>query len=184
MPVPKNIFPPFKRSSAELKRFMSILPNVAATEAVRMFQENFNLEGFSDDKLVKWKPRKRASRSDKRNKKKRNILMQTGNLRRSIRKINVTSTTFTVGTDIKYARVHNEGGEIQHPGGTAYIVIKRNGVNTSVFIRNDHVHKHKNVKRTKAHKITIPQRKYIGPSKRLDRWMVFHISKTLKQILP
>ena len=68
-----------------------------------------------------------------------------------------TGVTGRVGTMVKYAAIHEHGGTIQHPGGTAYIVV--NGV--AVFMPNRAAVS--SMPRTKAHPITIPPRPFLRP---------------------
>lgn len=71
----------------------------------------------------------------------------------------------TVGVNlgsIPYARIHEYGGVIDHPGGTAYFMGK-DGV--AQFISNAAAAASgKNYARTKPHKITIPERSYLRSS--------------------
>jgi phage gpG-like protein len=65
------------------------------------------------------------------------------------------------GTNVVYARIHEYGGTINHPGGTAYFF---NG-SRCVFARNDSLFA-QIMKRTKAHKIPIPERSFLRSSLR------------------
>ena len=68
-----------------------------------------------------------------------------------------------VGTDVKYARIHEKGGIINHPGGTDYIVTddgprfvtKEKAVELRL--------KGKWVGKTGPHQITMPQRPFMSP---------------------
>lgn len=83
------------------------LPNKIAITAVNFFKRNFKVGGFVDSPFRKWKdstnPRKRGT-----------TLVQSGRLRRSIKKLKVSFRWIVVGvpSDVKYARIHNEGGNI------------------------------------------------------------------------
>lgn len=78
------------------------LPAILTQEAVNFFQENFRLQGFLDSTVDKWKNRKKLDSG-------RAILVKTGQLRRSIRKIHATPSRMVVGSTVKYAGVHNFG---------------------------------------------------------------------------
>jgi phage gpG-like protein len=67
-----------------------------------------------------------------------------------------------VGTNVKYAEIHEKGGVINHPGGTAYV---RVGATEFAFIKNSDVSKYAPslVKRTKPHTIRIPKRPFMLP---------------------
>lgn len=80
------------------------IPQRAATVAVNFSKERFRAQNWVDNRTEPWA--KRASR-DKR--KGRAILVDTGRLRRSIRKVLVTQNMVIIGTDVSYAAAHNFG---------------------------------------------------------------------------
>lgn len=88
---------------------------------------------------------------------------QTGNLAASmtteLRTSGKRGVSGILGTNLAYARIHEKGGRIRHPGGTAYFV--KDGV--AIFVSNEDA-KGKRYKRTKAHTIRIPKRPYIQPT--------------------
>lgn len=63
--------------------------------------------------------------------------------------------------DVVYALIHELGGTIKHPGGTAFFFDENEG--WAVFVRNSDP-KAGDLPRTKAHDITIPARPYLRPS--------------------
>lgn len=67
-----------------------------------------------------------------------------------------------VGSAKVYARIHEYGGMINHPGGTPYIVI----FGRPVFLSRDRVSGKRGVKHTKPHQIHIPARPYFQPTVR------------------
>jgi phage gpG-like protein len=67
------------------------------------FLDSFKMESWEGDK---WQPRKRQTRSRGRNKK---ILVDTGELKGSIKYTNITNDSVTIKTDVEYASFHNEG---------------------------------------------------------------------------
>lgn len=62
--------------------------------------------------------------------------------------------------DVKYARIHELGGVIEHPGGTPYL-IGEDGL--AVFVRKDHPDA-ADLPKTKPHQITMPKRPYLRPA--------------------
>lgn len=91
--------------------------------------------------------------------------VRTGALRRSIfSKISDDGSSKVTGTigssgDVKYAGIHEFGGVIHHPGGTAYMMVD----GAPRFVRNAtaasnprHV-----LGRTRAHNITMPERSFL-----------------------
>jgi phage gpG-like protein len=156
------------------------LPTMAATVAVNFTKERFragNWVNYSTDPWKKRKPSKRKSRSDSRA-----ILVKSARLMRSIRKISANSERAIVGTDVPYARIHNDGGHIK--------------VNANVKQYSRKSFSRKRAGRTetveaatvKAHRrkvnIRMPQRRFLGASavldKRIERVMAAEILRAIK----
>jgi len=81
--------------------FMVKVGNIAINEA----KDNFRREGFMDRSVKRWKPRKKPDPG-------RAILVKSSMLKKSIRRISVSSKRVTVGSKGKaavYAGVHNYG---------------------------------------------------------------------------
>ena len=74
------------------------------TDAKNHFVKSFRNQGFEDKSIVKWKPRKRLEQG-----RSRAILVKSGDLRRSIRVINKSHRSITLGSDLPYAQIHNDG---------------------------------------------------------------------------
>lgn len=74
--------------------------------AVNHYTTSFRNQGFTDESLQAWKPRKRTERSRMGN---RAILVKSGRLRRSIRSKRFGVFSIKIYTDIPYASVHNNG---------------------------------------------------------------------------
>lgn len=121
-------------------------PRMVAQMALKHFEDNFQLQGFMDETLDPWDGRKKDDGSG------RAILTGKGSatLRRSIRVIEATPERIVIGTDLPYAQVHNDGGEFT----------VRAHTRTS---------KKGNVYQVKAYTMRMPQRKFIGNSKALER---------------
>jgi phage gpG-like protein len=96
---------------AQLQRqFKSVwlrVPLLAGNEAVNFTLDNFRLQGFMGATFQSWRPRKVSWQKNKR--PGRNLLIDGGRLRRSIRIVSMSFDYVTIGTDVKYARAHNEG---------------------------------------------------------------------------
>ena len=88
---------------------------IIAKDAVVTFKHNFDLQGFVDESLQSWKPRKNQIRSMGAsvrggliNTKK--TLTKTGALKRSIRYLSgIRGYSATVISDLPYSQIHNEG---------------------------------------------------------------------------
>ena len=90
-----------------VKQFVGIMKaigNIAVNEA----KTNFKRQGFMDRSVKPWDARKRKDK----NPKIRAILVKSGALRRSIRRLSVSNKRVTIGSKGKaavYAGVHNYG---------------------------------------------------------------------------
>jgi phage gpG-like protein len=95
---------------ADLKRFESQLPAVVSEMGAigqNHFVKSFQKQGFENVTLEKWKPRK-SNRAD-RGKPNRAILVKSGALRRSIRRIAIGKYGYNIVSDLPYAKIHNDG---------------------------------------------------------------------------
>ena len=84
------------------------LPPLAGAEVVNFAMENFRQQGFGSP--GSWPKRKNPTKwgTVPRN-SGRNLLIDTGNLKRSIRVLRFNQDEVVIGTDVPYAKVHNEG---------------------------------------------------------------------------
>lgn len=82
-------------------------------EAKNFFVASFRKQGHEDRSIDHWKPRKRED-----NRKGRAILVDSGDLRRSIIRepVNKSQLQVKISTDLPYAKVHNEGGTMKGGG--------------------------------------------------------------------
>jgi phage gpG-like protein len=130
----------------KFKAVMLRLPLLFGNEAVNFTLDNFRLQGFMGHTFQRWLP----VRKGWNNKVKRgSILIGMGRLRRSIRITQLTPEMVAIGTDVKYARAHNEGmriGVIQSVKGFS----RKSGVTVSPHTRRINMN--------------IPRRQYMGPS--------------------
>ena len=128
------------------------------------FDKNFDREAFFTEK---WESSKYVERENRRMSEqkgkswKRKILQKTGALRKSIRYV-INGHTISFGSALPYAKIHNEGGNIKHPGGTAYIIKDKK----AIWISNREAYG-KKYPRTKAHTITIRARPFVGEHRQL-----------------
>lgn len=144
----------FEKIHKELKKVYQNIPNKIAVVAQQYFEESFERRGYNETPFEKWKQRKNPN--SKKN-KGRAILVQSGRLSKSIRIISVSTSNIKIGTDVPYAKIHNEGGIITQ------------GARSERFVRNK-TKKGKFKKGTKAgkgqtykeRKIEIPKRQFLG----------------------
>ena len=176
------------RQQRALKQTMLTLPVTVGDLSMQFIDARFRAQGWYDNGFVPWDKR---SPKAKRN-KGRAILINTGRLRRSIRISKVTSNSVTIGTDVPYARIHNEGfkGTVNvraHNRGT----FAKHKVGTGKFTKTGKERMKTMTTRTgaipvKAHtrNINMPKRQFMGASKYLTsilkRKITTEILKALK----
>jgi phage gpG-like protein len=139
-----GILEAMKVLSQELKQFHRDAPRYVGDTAVQHFNDNFQQQGFVDDSLQPWPPRKSEKDQD------RAILFKTGRLRRSVRVTRRSNEEVVIGTDVPYAKIHNEGGPVNVK---AHLRKSRKGNQFPV----------------RAYMYKATQRKFIGESKQLTR---------------
>jgi phage gpG-like protein len=151
------------------------LPNDIAALAADEFDRNFETESFFG---AKWTASKYVARENARVGKVRHLLHKTGNLRRSIG-YKVSGSLIIFESNVPYAGIHNEGGTVQHPGGTAYFYSKKRG--KAIFVNNRTAgrFKHK-LPVTKPHPIEIPQRQFIGNDAKLEAMIEQEIRRAFR----
>ena len=116
------------------------------------------LEGASDDAFRKqgpgWKPLKASTKRERGSSgpilNRRGGRGLVGSVTSEVR-----GDTVYIGSNLPYARIHQLGGTIKHPGGTKYLVI---GGGLAVFLKNSAT---EFTGITKPHDITLPARPYL-----------------------
>jgi phage gpG-like protein len=138
---------------------VNVLPQRAATLAVNFSKERFRSQNWVDHTTEPWTKRKTR---DKR--KGRAILVDSGRLKNSIRKVVVTNDYAIIGTDVPYAKIHNDGF--------------RGTENVRHHRRNGHS------VRAHTRRVNMPRRRFIGSSavldRQLQRMMTAEITRAIK----
>lgn len=132
---------------------------IAEVEMIKFVMANFERQGFLDASLQPWQERKGGSDHG------RAILTKTGALRDSNKLISSSTKRVIVGSDSRYAKIHNEGGVINIP--------------VTAKMRKFFWYKYKETGNgmykgmaltKKTHfTVTIPKRQFIGPSISFNR---------------
>ncbi len=161
-----------KRFQSQVAAALRALPRQLGAEALRYTEQRFREQGW-DGKP--WKQRRPGSK----NNTGRAILMKTGRLRRSIRITGATADQVTIGSDVPYARIHNEGFNGQqsvkeHNRNLKYTAqytdltqtTKRGKFRTRTA-KSTYETKVKNFTR----RMRMPRRQFMGPSTYLRRGM-------------
>jgi phage gpG-like protein len=89
----------------QVKGVLNDFHTIAGTEAVNFYTKNFTKQGFDDNGVEKWKPRKRERTRDSG----RAILVKSGNFRRSLLKKRAGKLAVYIVSPLPYAKRHNEG---------------------------------------------------------------------------
>ena len=168
----------------KLQKAVSELPTVLVNEAVNWTKNNFTRQGWPGNGFQRWAARKPGSARNKG----RAILVDTGYLKRSIRKISVAPLQATFGTDAPYARAHNDGFK-----GTVNVGAHRRATIGTIKVSTGKTGQPFQKKKTitgygqvKAHqrKMNLPRRRFIGYSPVLQsilrRKAIVHIGRILK----
>lgn len=154
-----------------------------AEESLKFFKKSFNKQGWEDVALDKWKKRKKP-------KPKHPILVKTGNLKRSIAILKNVGYNIVIGTNLPYAKIHNEGfdGEESVRAHTRKRNIKTRIGGGGLFV-NGKFKKgiYKKVKiigtstQVKAHTrhMVMPQRQYMGHSTQLSYLQIKRLVKNI-----
>lgn len=183
--MPKNFN--IKQIEQHFENVLRYAPAMLGNEAVNFFTDRFNAQGWQGDRFEAWKRRKKEGK-----RKGRAILIDTGRLRRSIRITSISGPQVTIGTDVPYAKAHNDGF--------------RGVVNVKPFTRNRYkkvhvatgkftkagkermktVHQISGSTQVKAftRRMNLPQRKFMGNSPyltaRLNRLLKAELMKGLR----
>lgn len=147
----------------KLSRLYNRFPGLAAIEAVNFTKERFVRKNWVDKSREAWPKRKRKGRGS--------LMVASGRLKRSIRKIKVTRNGVTIGTDVPYAQLHNEGGVINKTVNVRQHSRKRQGRSFTVKSHRRNM------------KLTMPERRFIGESAVLMRRIERVMQKEMNEIL-
>lgn len=171
-------FPDFKREQIALEKVFKHLPTWAGNAALNFFKDSWRRQGFIDQRFERW-----PKRRNDRNGAGRAILISSGSLRRSLR-LSTGDTWFEIGTDIPYAKAHNEGATIEQ------IVTPRQ--------RRYFWAMHAKARRTgdtaaadtwrafalsKKLTIKMPKRQFMGRSRLLERRIGLHVERAITAAL-
>lgn len=165
----------------ELQQELNKLPVAAKDIGLQFFKSRFVEQGWRDKGFEKWKPRKKTA---KRN-EGRAILIDTGRLRNSIA-ARIEEDKIIFGTDVPYAKIHNEGGVIHHPAGERKLTFKKYSrgkfAGKTLFAKNDLKADFGKKVNVSGYDIHMPQREFIGESAYLNDLLVKKIENVIKNV--
>jgi len=142
----------FAKIRASLGAVIETLPLIIGNEAVNYSLEAFRSQSWEGTPWAKRKSTKDTGRA---------LLVKSGRGKRGVRIIQTTPTSVTIGDDVPYMAVHNNGGEISKAARSETFVRNR-------FARGPKKGKFKKGTTEgqglsfKAHTFNMPQRKFIG----------------------
>ncbi len=162
--------------------FLKKMTNEAGVIAVNFSKERFIYKNWLDKRRQPWK-------TNKKRKRKGRELVKTGRLKRSIKKLAEGNYYVYIGTDVPYAKIHNEGGTI-----TETVSVKSHTRKRSIKSRqrNPKTNRMRNVttkteQKVRAHKrkmnTKIPARQFLGSSVFLARKIERHMAKQINEEL-
>jgi phage gpG-like protein len=162
----------FTRKLDSLSKAYKKVPNEVAALAVKFTKERFRSQAWLDKSNEAWKPR--AQRRKGGAKKSQTLLVNTGRLKRSIRKISANENSILIGTDVPYAQIQNDGGTIN-----SNVTVKQH--NKKEFSRQrkgrkETVKSHSIKSHSRKMNTKIPSRRFIGNSETLKNQIIDHIT--------
>lgn len=173
-----------KVSIDSYNRGRSVLPKKLANEAINHFKDNFRKQGFDDNVVSPWKPRKKRDSG-------RAILVKTGRLKRDWSSIQQPNRA-TVINNTPYGSIHNYGGKIEKKASSMVLNFrnrdndwnKKTGrYNTGTRFSKSRTAHYSQKVNIGAHSIGMPQRKFMGKSRNLDEKSGVLISRMIKSAL-
>lgn len=173
-----NTFP-LREVEQHFRNVLLYAPGMLGNDAVNFFVDSFRKQGWQGASFEPWVKRKAVTRWGKTPRNNgRAILVDSGRLRRSIRITSVHAMNVTIGTDVPYAKAHNEGlrlGFIQNVRSytrkvTKLGITKKTQLKTRTKVEFGRVQTGETT--VKAHKrkvdMKIPKRQFMGYSPVLD----------------
>jgi hypothetical protein len=131
--------------------------NVIAEKATAYYKARFTDKSWEG---IPWKAAKQPP-------KRGSLMLRSGKLMSTIRPVSVSASLVRIragSPQVPYAQIHNEGGIINHPGGTPFFFDSKK--NKAVFVSKQKASMFKEpLPITKPHPIPIPRRQYMGTGK-------------------
>jgi phage gpG-like protein len=114
----RNLDPFLNNMATAIKAATPRIVHEMGSEAVTYSKENFRRQAFDGKPWPKRKKDRTPGRA---------VLIKTGHLRNSIHITNQSAGSVSIGTDLPYAQIHNDGGVIQHRGREVVLNFRRKG---------------------------------------------------------
>lgn len=182
----------FFKKLDRLEKVYKTMPRTAGIIAINFTKERFRAQNWINYSTEPWAKR-RESRRQKRKNAGRNLLVKTGRLRRSPRIVRMGSDYVIIGSDVPYAKVHNQGfsGTVTIPAHARkiYQEHKEKTGTFSIKTRRENTRTVRKVGGTVqvksfTKKLKIPRRQFLGPSivveRQIQRQITADIIKAIK----
>jgi phage gpG-like protein len=152
-----------------LTKALDRLPQKIAEEAKNFSKERFVKQNWIDGSGGQERWAKRAKARGGKQRSAGAVLVDSSRLKKSIRIVSVTPAEVVIGSDVPYAKIHNEGAV---------------NLTESVKAHNRESRKGK-VHQVKAftRKMNMPKRQFLGPSRALDIRLERMITREFTQAL-
>ena len=173
----------YLRKLKALGKLYEKFPKMAAIEAEYFSKERFVQKNWVDRSRVAWKKRKNNNRGGSLM-----VGKGSGRLKKSIRKLSYTRNSVTIGTDVPYAQIHNDGGTINKTvrvkSHTRKVTKRARSERTGRVLKKRVSNGTTTVKaHTRKMNTTYPQRQFLGESallmRRIERLTQREIDKIL-----
>lgn len=154
---------PLEKLRITIERIKPQLVHALGVEALLFIDDNFAKQGFQGATFQKWPDRKKKEKGAQRA-----ILVGKGSgvLRRSFIQTDHADHTI-ISTDVPYARIHNEGGDIVHKSHKGLLNNLVTGGKLNIVKQTSGTQKRRirQVRRGYLGDVThMPKRQFIGPS--------------------
>lgn len=163
-----------KEKLKKVEDFFQKLPAHIVSKYRLFVNNNFKQEGFEDDTLEKWPLRSKQDKNEKK-RGKRNLLVKSGALRRSIEvKIlkEAAGSVVVVSSDMPYAKIHNEGLQVSYTAKVkAHNRVSSKGKSYKVSAHSRKVN------------FKMPKRQFMGLSSAFDKELIDFVEKSVENIL-
>lgn len=172
---------PFQRLKKALgSGFSRPMMKEFGTVAVNFSKERFVRKDWHHQVHEKWPARKRKARGS--------LMVKSGRLKRSIQKLSSGDDFVIIGSDVPYAKIHNEGGRTTK---TVYVKAHTRKISRKAISEKTGRKLKKRVSsgtakvssHTRKMNLTVPQRQFMGKSRALEIRMQRHLKKRVDEIL-
>jgi phage gpG-like protein len=168
--------PDFGRGLQGMRRLGRDFPKAAGVTAVNFFKDRFARQGWQDGAFEPWAPRKRQDKRAGR----RQLLVQSGRLKRGIRIQEANWGRVVVANDVPYARAHNEG-----VNATMSQAVRAHSVRSFPRRRagrTETVREHTRQGHTRTIRMVLPKRQFMGNANLLNRRLEWQLKTALKKL--